>query len=364
MTITSVKEVIARAVSDAGFRELLFRDPERALAGYDLTDQETTTILEGLSREGFDALAGELGERVSRAGIGLDDFVGNVIDAVSGGPDIAAEGGGVSPIPAPGQPGAGDLASLMESIPEGNLDDAMLFSGLAMAAVALMVRSAQAEASRRRAEAAELELTKAELRALRAQINPHFLFNSLNTIRYFVRTDPETARKLLLNLSEIFQRALRAGEFVALRDELSYVEAYLALEEARLGERLRVAWSIPDETCMEALVPTLILQPVVENAVVHGIAVRPESGTVSIAVECSGPEVVLRVEDDGPGIAPDKLAALLTPGEERTGIGLSNIDGRLRAIYGEVYGLAIESKPGCGTCVQMRIPCTGNEQAA
>jgi signal transduction histidine kinase len=364
MTITSVKEIIARAVSDARYRELLFRDPERALAGYDLTDQETTTILEGLSREGFDALAGELGERVSRAGMGLDDFVGGVIDAVSGGPVIVASDVSDAPMPLPGEDarsGVDDLASL---VPEGELDDVMLFSGLALAAVALMVRSAQAEAERRRAEAAELELTKAELRALRAQINPHFLFNSLNTIRYFVRTDPETARELLLNLSEIFQRALRAGEFVALRDEISYVEAYLALEEARLGERLRVVWSIPDETCLDILVPTLILQPIVENAVVHGIATKPEGGTVSIAVERSGSDIALRVEDDGPGIAPEMLASLLEPGEERAGIGLPNIDSRLRAIYGEAYGLAIESEPGHGTRVQMRIPCTGNEQAA
>ena len=168
----------------------------------------------------------------------------------------------------------GEMLGLLFLIPN------MLVSGLALAAIALMVRSVQAETARRKAEAAELALAHAELRALRAQINPHFLFNALNTIRYFVRTDPETARRLLLNLSEVFQRALRSGEFVPLRDELSYVKSYLALEKARLDERLQVEWIVPGEDHLDHPVPTLILQPIVENAVVHGIATESGGGTV------------------------------------------------------------------------------------
>ncbi|MFQ5479628.1 MAG: sensor histidine kinase [Candidatus Binatia bacterium] len=253
----------------------------------------------------------------------------------------------------------------------------MLVSGLAMAAIALIVRGVQAEVARRKTEVAELALTQAELRALRAQINPHFLFNALNTIRYFVRTDAKTARRLLLNLSEVFQRALRSGEFVPLRDELSYVEAYLALEKARLDERLQVEWSVGAEAWLDHPVPTLILQPVVENAVIHGIARKPEGGTASITVELvdgdpsagSGQVLLLRVEDDGPGIATARLEEVLgsgqasrvvSPSKGGAVIGLRNIDGRLRALYGEEYRLVVESEVGRGTRVEIRIPVVGD----
>ena len=108
-----------------------------------------------------------------------------------------------------------------------------------------MLQALRLQEAERRAREGELALTQAELAALRAQINPHFLFNALNTIRYFVRTDPDQARTLLLKLSEVFQRVLRSGAFVPLADEIAYAEAYLALEQARLGERLRVERSRP-----------------------------------------------------------------------------------------------------------------------
>jgi LytS/YehU family sensor histidine kinase len=247
----------------------------------------------------------------------------------------------------------GEMLGLLFLIPN------VLVSGLALAAITLMVRGVQAETARRKAEAAELALAHAELRALRAQINPHFLFNALNTIRYFVRTDPETARRLLLNLSEIFQRALRSGEFVPLRDELSYVEAYLALEKARLGDRLNVEWAIETETWLDHPVPTLILQPIVENAVIHGIARKPEGGTVRITIEQADGDLLLRVEDDGPGIEPARLAEILDAGQASVAIGLRNIDGRLRTLYSDDYRLAVESEVGHGTSVQIRIPIAG-----
>ena len=245
----------------------------------------------------------------------------------------------------------GEMLGLLFLIPN------MLVSGLALAAITLMVRGVQAETARRKAEAAELALAHAELRALRAQINPHFLFNALNTIRYFVRTDPEIARRLLLNLSEVFQRALRSGEFVPLRDEISYVEAYLALEKARLDERLKVEWDVPPETLLDHPVPTLILQPVVENAVIHGIAKKPGGGTVRVAIEEAGGDLLLRVEDDGAGIEPARLAEILGPEQSpNAAIGLRNIDGRLRALYGDDYRLVVKSEVGQGTQVEIRIP--------
>jgi len=225
-----------------------------------------------------------------------------------------------------------------------------------------MVRGVQVETARRKAETAELALAHAELRALRAQINPHFLFNALNTIRYFVRTDPKTARRLLLNLSEVFQRALRSGEFVPLRDELSYVEAYLALEKARLDDRLKVEWGILPEAVLDHPVPTLILQPVVENAVIHGIVRQPDGGTVRLAIEEADGDLLLRVEDDGAGIEPARLAEILGPEQApNAAIGLRNIDGRLRAMYGEEYRLVVESKVGRGTSVQIRIPISNTQ---
>lgn len=234
-------------------------------------------------------------------------------------------------------------------------------SGLATVAITLIARNVQADMARRKAELAELARAQAELRALRAQINPHFLFNSINTIRYFVRTRPETARQLLLNLSEVFQQALRSGDFVSLRDEISYIEAYLALEHARLGERLQINWSIQVEDVLDSSVPTLILQPVVENAVLHGIAKKPEGGQIEITVGRAGSDLLLEVKDNGPGILPARLTEIFSA-DDSPSIGLPNIDSRLQALYGEDYRLAIESEVGQGTCVKIRIPGGGEER--
>ena len=243
----------------------------------------------------------------------------------------------------------------------------ILVSGVATVAVVLMVRNVQADSARRKAEAAELAATRAELRALRAQINPHFLFNALNTIRYFVRTDSEAARRLLLDLSEVFQRALRSGEFVPLQDEMSYVQAYLSLEQARLGDRLQVEWlwngeaeEGEDESLREQPVPTLILQPIVENAVLHGIAKKTGGGMVRVSAGKRDGTLLLRVGDNGPGMTPERLAEILSAEQQESkSIGLRNVDGRLRALYGEEYGLVIKSKPGQGTSVLIRIPLEG-----
>ncbi len=250
---------------------------------------------------------------------------------------------------------AGEPPGLMALMPS------MLISALAMVVVTLIVSRVQAKAARRRAELAELARARAEVRALRAQINPHFLFNALNTIRYFVRTDPGIARCLLLDLSEVFQRALRSGEFVALQDEISYVEAYLALEKARLEERLRIVWAIPDDLPLDQPVPTLILQPIVENAVVHGVSKQPEGGTVRITIEPTNGELLLRVEDDGPGLPAERLTETLvrpptSAQEENSSIGLRNVDGRLNALYGPEHRLTVSSKLGQGTRVEIRIP--------
>lgn len=252
----------------------------------------------------------------------------------------------------------------------------LLIYGLALGAVALMVRGVQDEESRRLAETAQLELaqanlnlaqtrlalTQAELRALHAQINPHFFFNTLNTIRYFVRTNPDEARDLLIKLSEIFQRALSAGEFVPLRDEISYVEAYLALEKARLDERLTVIWTNLAKEWLDTAVPTLVLQPLVENAVIHGVSRQPEGGTIHIVINRVAHDLLIQLDDNGPGFDVARVLANGAaqpnplPEVERPSIGLRNVDERLRLLYGDAYRLHIESEPGKGTRIVFKIP--------
>jgi LytS/YehU family sensor histidine kinase len=232
-------------------------------------------------------------------------------------------------------------------------------SGLAVAAFGLLVNRAQTSIARRKAAAADLARAKAEVRALRAQINPHFLFNALNTIRYLVRTDPPAARRLLLDLSAIFQHALRSGDFVPLQKEIEYVKAYLAVEQTRLEERLQVEWNIEADNRLDHPVPTLILQPIVENAIIHGIARTPGGGKVVITIGQGENELVLQVRDDGPGITPERLAEVLSSHQtESTSIGLRNVDGRLRTLYGSDHGLLVASE-GNGTLVEIRIPIEG-----
>jgi two-component system, LytTR family, sensor kinase len=205
----------------------------------------------------------------------------------------------------------------------------------------------------------ELALAEAELKALRAQINPHFMLNSLSVIHHLVRTQPETARALLLDLSDLFQHTLRAGDFVPLRQELEHVRAYLALEQARLTKRLSVMWAVLAEDKLETPVPTLILQPIIENAIVHGIAPKPEGGTVSILVKQSGDDLHVQVVDNGIGFDTKTLNETSLKGErERPSIGFQNIDLRLRLLYGEAYRLQIASTPGAGTTVELKIPVT------
>ncbi|MGL4609104.1 MAG: sensor histidine kinase [Trueperaceae bacterium] len=206
----------------------------------------------------------------------------------------------------------------------------------------------------------ELALAEAELKALRAQINPHFMLNSLSVIHHLVRTQPETARNLLLDLSDLFQHTLRAGDFVPLRQELEHVRAYLALEQARLTKRLNVMWAVLAEDKLETPVPTLILQPIIENAIVHGIAPKPEGGTLSILVRQSEDDLHIQVVDNGVGfdVHEDSELQPVSHHPDRPSIGLSNIDLRLRLLYGEAYRLKIASTPGAGTTVELKIPVT------
>lgn len=211
-------------------------------------------------------------------------------------------------------------------------------------------------------ELAELDrqaqlITKAELDALQAQINPHFLFNTLNTIIMFSRTNPETARRLLIRLASFFRHALkRHGHFNTLKEEIEYFNTYLILERARFREKLRVVREI-DEELLEYKIPVLTIQPLVENAIKHGILPKPGQGTVQVTVRKHENEMLIVIRDDGVGIDPALQTKVLTPGfGSGNGVGLSNVHERLKGLFGEEYGLRIVSVPGEGTSVYVRIP--------
>ncbi|MET9375411.1 histidine kinase [Streptomyces sp. NPDC002992] len=211
-------------------------------------------------------------------------------------------------------------------------------------------------------ELAELDrsrtrIVEAEIRALRAQISPHFIFNSLAAIASFVRTDPERARELLLEFADFTRYSFRRhGEFAQLADELRSIEQYLALAGARFGDRLKVTLQIAPEV-LPVTLPFLCLQPLVENAVKHGLEDSVNVCRVTISARDAGAEAVVVIEDDGVGMDPAVLRAILL-GERPTGsgIGLSNVDERLRQVYGAEHGLVIETGVGAGMKVTVRIP--------
>ncbi|HUF28712.1 MAG TPA: histidine kinase [Gemmatimonadaceae bacterium] len=211
------------------------------------------------------------------------------------------------------------------------------------------------EARERETQASHLaaQLAEARLGALRSQLHPHFLFNSLNAVTVFVREqDTRSASRMLELLGDMLRQLLRPDRphEVPLSDELAFAEQYLAIEQVRFSDRLRVEWSI-DERARAALVPDLLLQPLVENAIRHGVARRADAGLVVISARVEANVLRLSVRDDGAGI--DERGAAEEPGR---GVGLSNTRERLRALYGESATLTLETPPGGGTEVVITLP--------
>ncbi len=205
-------------------------------------------------------------------------------------------------------------------------------------------------------DASRTRLMEAEVRALRAQISPHFIYNSLNAIASFVRTDPEQARELLLEFADFTRYSFRRhGEFTTLAEELRSIERYLVLEKARFGERLHVTLRVAPEV-LPVTVPFLCLQPLVENAVRHGLESKPGTGRIEIVAEDRDREAVISVEDDGIGEDPARVRRALSGESDSDSIGLGNVDGRLRSAFGDEYGLVVETAEGAGTKVTVRVP--------
>ena len=210
-------------------------------------------------------------------------------------------------------------------------------------------------------ELAELDdsrtrLAEAEVKALRAQISPHFIYNALNAIASYTRTDPEHARSLLLDFADFTRYSFRAhGQFTTLAEELSSIDRYLTLERARFGDRLQVELQIAPEV-LHITVPFLCLQPLVENAVRHGLENKTSAGHIAIQAIDLGTDCRITVEDDGVGADPERIRKILAGNSGIDSIGVANVDERLRTVYGDDYGLIIETAPGAGTKVTVRIP--------
>jgi two-component system LytT family sensor kinase len=219
--------------------------------------------------------------------------------------------------------------------------------GEAAALVSAMIELSEMEAQGER-------LARAELRALRAQISPHFIYNALAAVASFIHSRPEEARELLTEFAEFIRYAFaRQRAYVTVADELRYVEKYLRLEQARFGERLKVRVQVDPEV-LQAVLPVLSLQPLVENAVRHGVERQPDGGLVAIEGIDLGNDVALRVSDDGDGIDPERVRDALAG--QGPGIGLGNVHGRLLSTFGEGYGLQVEPGDGRGTTVVMTLP--------
>jgi two-component system LytT family sensor kinase len=213
-------------------------------------------------------------------------------------------------------------------------------------------------------DASRARLDRAEVLALRAQISPHFIYNALNTIASFVRTDPDRARELILEFADFTRYSFRAaGQYTTLSEELGNIDRYLTLERARFGNALTVRLQVAPEM-LNVVVPFLALQPLVENAVRHGFAGRG-GGTVEIVARDDGTDCVVTVEDDGVGMDPDALRSgpadaladvTADAPSHSAHVGLTNVDHRLRAAFGNDYGLVVETAMDAGTKVIMRVP--------
>jgi two-component system, LytTR family, sensor kinase len=196
-------------------------------------------------------------------------------------------------------------------------------------------------------------LLQARMEALQSQINPHFLFNTLNTVSSLVRFDPDTARDIIVKLASILRRLLRTHEsFVRLREEVEFIDDYLDIEVVRFGrDKLRVVKELDPDT-LEAVVPSMLLQPLVENSIKHGLSPKVDGGSITLRSRMEDGLLMIEVADDGVGLAYDG-----GPVENSsTGIGLTNVAGRLKVLYGDSARMTVSSRETEGTIVRLRLP--------
>ncbi len=242
---------------------------------------------------------------------------------------------------------------IFAAMPKHDLSE-WIFCACAVAtlfAVSLPIRVWGIFRAEKQLEAQRVSLTEARLTALTNQINPHFLFNTLSSVSTLIRIDPDRARSMIYKLSNILRRLLRKTEnFSPLREEISFIDDYLAIEIVRFGDKLRFYKEVDPKT-LDRLVPSMMLQPIVENSIKHGLANKVEGGMVRLRTWLEGTRLHILIEDDGLGMPEEKLANIF-----EQGIGVSNVNERLRVMFGPGYRMEIDSKPGQGTQTVIEIP--------
>ena len=209
-------------------------------------------------------------------------------------------------------------------------------------------------------EEQERLLLHARMEALQNQINPHFLFNTLNSISSLVRFDPDTAREMISKLATILRRLLNSTDsFVPLREEVEFIDNYLDIEVVRFGkDKLRVVKELAPDS-LDMMVPSMLLQPLVENSIKHGLASKVEGGSIHLRSRLSDSGLVIEVEDDGVGIRTNHQPK--SDSDRGAGIGMANVSERLQVLYGDSARMTIDSQAGKGTLVRIRLPLLQTE---
>jgi two-component system, LytTR family, sensor kinase len=212
-------------------------------------------------------------------------------------------------------------------------------------------------------EEQERLLLQTRMEALQNQINPHFLFNTLNSVSSLVRFDPDTAREVIIKLATILRRLLNSSDaFVPLREELEFIDNYLDIEVVRFGrDKLQVVKEL-DSASLDLMVPSMLLQPLVENSIKHGLAPKIEGGSIYIRSRINNSRLIIEVEDDGVGMGAANLLERPS-GLGGTGIGMANVAERLKVLYGDSARMTIDSHEGKGTLIRLRIPVLHSEGA-
>jgi two-component system LytT family sensor kinase len=239
---------------------------------------------------------------------------------------------------------------LMPIVPPAGLMQALGYITMVMC-VAIPLKIWNSARTERKLESQNRLLVEARLAALTNQINPHFLFNTLNSIASLIRLHPDEARTVIYRLSSILRRLLRKTEtFSPLREELAFIDDYLAIEMTRFGGKLRFEKDI-DPATLERLVPSMLLQPIVENSIKHGLAPKVEGGSITIRSRLERGKVRILIEDDGAGMDEERLRNLF-----QSGVGVSNVNERLRVLFADRYRIVVDSHPGEGTRTEIELP--------